>query len=442
MTQQLTVTYRNRCFLVTLASVIAVFSTAHQCRAQTGTLAEPFPAPAPNAALHYQRALLYLSKLDRDELQLLSKPVWEVLPAPVERQSTREISSLLRHARFAIHAAATGSRTAECNFGIDFSELGAAAQLPHVEGMVHLGRLLTLRGASAEAHGEWEGAAIIYFDGLRMGRHLTHQNTLLEALAGIEILRNNYFALARWGVGCPSRPLVARAFGLFESMQGTLVEPSLVLARETSIMSLEFDRLRDAYPNGNWAKLILESFGEEISGKQQDDAKRAIAKCIKLGLPEDVFSSPSAFQEYVSKLQATANRFAESVTACVTLPPKARLERAEALNKKYSRLITLLTSDTLIDPVEIGVLLAEHEAELIVTRLALAISASKKDGMIPKSLQGVADRFGDNIPVNPYSHEPVSYEPLEGGRSFALTIPGLGPLPEVDFNSSAPEEAE
>ena len=37
--------------------------------AQSGTLAVPFAPPAPNGALHYQRALLYLAAIDEDELE-------------------------------------------------------------------------------------------------------------------------------------------------------------------------------------------------------------------------------------------------------------------------------------------------------------------------------------------------------------------------------------
>ena len=99
--------------------------------AQSGTLAEPFPAPAPNAALHYQRALLHLSTLDGAVIEPLAKPIWEVAPATLEENAAREINRLLGRGRFAIQAAATGSRTAQCNFGIDFSGAGAGSQLPH-----------------------------------------------------------------------------------------------------------------------------------------------------------------------------------------------------------------------------------------------------------------------------------------------------------------------
>ena len=56
-------------------------------------------------------------------------------------------------------------------------------------------------------------------------------------------------------------------------------------------------------------------------------------------------------------------------------------------------------TDTLVDPVEISVLVAEHEAELTLARLALAVSASKGEGRFPASLKDLAKmllkpRFG------------------------------------------------
>jgi hypothetical protein len=405
-------------------------------------LAEPFPAHANNAALNYQRALLQLAMLDDSRLEPLSEPIWEALPQPADKGIPREIGSLLSHARFAINSATTATRTAACNFGIDFSDGGAATQLPHVEGMVQLGRLLTLRGALAEAQGEWEEAVIIYFDGLRMGRHLAGQNTLLEALAGVEILRNNYYALASWAARCPARLLVARAFGLLESMQAGLVDPARVIAREASIMALDFERLENAYPDGNWPQLILDSYGEEVTGKAEEDRSRAIAACTERGVPKEVFESIDAFEAYVAKLQATCNRFVESVAACMVLPPKARLKRASALNKKYAKVIPVLSSDTLIDPAEIGKLFAQHEAELALARIALAVSASKSEGKFPKSLESVASRFGGVTPKSPYSGQTVEYQLQDDGSQFSLQIPSLGPLPYVGFNSRPPTPAE
>ena len=121
MTEHLNPARIKRHLPFVVACLLSGLLSAERCAAQNGTLAEPFPAPAPNAALHYQRAMLHLARMDDDQTRLLSKPIWEVLPAPVDKQLPREVNSLLRRGRFAVRSAATGSRTAECNFGIDFA---------------------------------------------------------------------------------------------------------------------------------------------------------------------------------------------------------------------------------------------------------------------------------------------------------------------------------
>ncbi|MGI9473992.1 MAG: hypothetical protein ACR2NZ_20805, partial [Rubripirellula sp.] len=164
---------RLRHRIASILGTVCCLAAVTTSSAQTGTLAEPFPAPSPNAALHYQRALLQLAHLDPAQRKVLTHPIWETATSSEPRQLKR----LLLRSRFAVGSATAGTRLAECNFGVDFSQLGAAAQLPHADGMVHLGRLLTLRAMEAETRGQWEEALIIYFDGIRMGRHLTHQNT-------------------------------------------------------------------------------------------------------------------------------------------------------------------------------------------------------------------------------------------------------------------------
>ena len=68
-----------------IAIVLAGCTIVPRGVAQEGTLAEPFPAPAANAALNYQRAMLHLAHLDYDEARPLEKPIWETLPVPVKK---------------------------------------------------------------------------------------------------------------------------------------------------------------------------------------------------------------------------------------------------------------------------------------------------------------------------------------------------------------------
>lgn len=429
-------------FALGLCCPLLILVVPISVQAQTGTLAEPFPAPAPNAALHYQRGLLQLAALDESQKRILEVPIWEALPDAGGKSVPKDVGSLVYRARYATASATAGSRLTFCDFGTDFRQAGAATQLPHLEGIVQLGRLLTLRGAHAESQGDWETAAIIYFDGLRMGRHLNNQQTLLESLAGIEILRNNYFALARWAVRCPPRPLVARAFGLLEAMQGDLVSPAQIVARESSILALEFRQIEEAFPDGDWAEIILLSVGEGPSGDKKKDETRAIALSMERGVPRSVFDNAKQFREYVNQLSATMHRFTEALSVCMTLPVPARLERAQSLRKKYGSLIRLLTADALLDPVEVGKLFAEHEAELTVARLALAVSANKQNGKFPNELSLIKNRFGGAVPKDPYSGQAVNYTVSDNGQAFSLVIPGKNGLAGVDFNSRSPAPVE
>ena len=175
----------KRLLAVVLVACAVAASLSNPALAQTGTLATPFPTPSPNAALHYLRALMSTSALDEADRKLLQQDIWEVIPGNQPKQGTAgQIKRLLYRARHATGAAGRGSRLEICNFGIDFSEAGGATILPHVQPMVELGRLLTLRGVYAQSQERWDEAAVIYFDVLRMGRHMTRQATLLEAIAG------------------------------------------------------------------------------------------------------------------------------------------------------------------------------------------------------------------------------------------------------------------
>ena len=423
---------------VVLSAVVLTFATAtiSIASAQTGTLSAPFPTPAPNAALHYQQALLYLSNIPSEQRRLLEEPTWAA-----GMKDASQLRKLMLQSRYAVQSATTGTRLAECNFGIDFSEFGAGAQLPHVEGMVELGRLLALRASEAQSRDQWEVALIIYFDGLRMGRHLAHQNTLAETVAGIQILREHYDGLARWATRCPERLLVARAFGLFESIQSSLVDAPQSVAREASILALDFHRLREAYPDGNWAQQILQSYDLPITWDEEKDHKSAIDACVSRGVPKTTFDAEVSFQAYLDKIERTSNRFIESVAACMALSPKARVQRAAAIRKKYATVIPILSGDALIDPVEISIWFSQHDAELTLARIALAIAASRTDNKFPPDLKSIEARFGGLIPPDPYRQLSVQYTTRDNQSAFTLRIPRLGPLPSASFESQSPVPA-
>ena len=438
--------HKNKTVNWALGALVATLWAAYplpHVSAQSGTLADPFAPPSPNAALQYQRALLLMSAIDASDEANLKKPLWEVFPTPSGGDAfPGELKRLLYRARHATHAAAKGSRLQICDFGIDFEDAGAATILPHAAPLVRLGHLLTLRGAYAQSQGKWDEAAVIYFDGLRMGRHLTRQRTLLEAMAGMQILENNYYALARWSVECPKRELVIRAFGLLENMADRLIDPARTVASEATILSQEFKQLRAAYPDGPWGTFILDSLRLAPAETEEANRKTAIAECVKRGVPRQVFADTESFHAYLDRLEAISERFAESAAACMKLSGQARIERGQKLNARYAKLYGALGQQELLDAAEVGALFASHEAKLLLLRCAVAVASQKSDAGFPDDLAKVASGFGGRPPVSPYDESPIDFEVSDDGKSFRLAInearvSGVT-LPLIDFSSAAP----
>lgn len=434
------------CKLLTIISCrttafVLVTALASKVIGQTGTLAEPFAPPSPNAALQYQQGLLYLAAIDDSLKFQLQRPIWELEEEVATDRFDAELKRLLYQGRFAIRNASSGSRLATCDFGIDYREHGAGTPMVHAMPMVELGRLLTLRGAAEQARGDWEQAAVIYFDGLRMGRHMTHQSTVIETLAGLEILRNNYYALARWAVECPEPKMVARARRLLETLAIDMTAPTKTVAGELSVLSQRLVGLNAAYPNGPWAELILEDLGEEIpAGKLNEIRELAKAAAIEEGVPGEAFESVGSFRNYLNRLTEIHTRFSESAAACMTLPTSARISQGFRLYENYTKRVGALGSDVAFNPGELGALFASHDAELALARVALAVCASTNEGRFPADLEEVARLFGGALPTSPYDGSAIGYTVNEEGftlRIEAMTTDHIA-LPAASFESIAP----
>lgn len=384
-----------------------------------------------------------MSALDDADRNLLDQNVWEVIPGgdPAPELVGR-IKRLLYRTRHAADAAGKGSRLESCDFGIDFRDGGSATLLPHVEPMVRLGRMLTLRGAYAQSQGNWEEAAVIYFDGLRLGRHLTHQPTLLEAMAGMQILENNYYALADWAAACPNRDSAGRAFALFEVMAGDLVRPARTLTCETTILAMDFDYLGKIYPDGDWGTAILMSLEAEVGEDEEQNRELAIKACVDAGVPSVVFENVGAFQKYLSGLKEIELRYAESAALCMAMPAEARIKNSQRVYERYRKAVGVIGEAGLLNAAEIGALFAGHEASITVLRVALAVAGSRGEGGFPEQLDAVAGAFGGAVPTSPYDGSDLQYERLDDGKAFRLVlnearVAGIV-LPAVDFSSLVP----
>ena len=239
---------------------------------------------------------------------------------------------------------------------------------------------------------------------------------------------------------------MARAFGLFEVMADDLINPAGTLASETAILAMEFEALGRSFPEGPWGTMILESLGSTPQEDEKENRKQAVAACVKAGVPREVFESVKSFRKYLAELKELELRFAEAAAACMQLPPKARVERGQRLYERYTKAVGAIGRPGLLDPVDVGVMYAGHEAKIAIVRLALAVSAGRSDKGFPQELADVASGFGGDPPASPYDGSPVRYERLDDGKSFRLAIDevrvGKNVLPGVDFTTSTPTDAK
>ena len=351
-----------------------------------------------------------------------------------------KLSDLVHDGRHAINTALFGSRQNEADFGIDYSTHGLGT-MPHITPMLHLGRLMTLAGLYAQSNGEWMEAGKRFFSGVRMGRHMSHQPTLIEALTGVEILENNYYALANWAARCPDDKLVEYAFLHFEMLVPDMVNPAHSLAHEASIIDERCERLKAAFPDGPWAEMMLESLGEFVKAKDQDELeKKAIAMCVKRGIPQAAFSDKAKFDTHVDQVKALWVKCMDETAFSMMLPPVARAARCSQIFDAYRDRLKRLGDEGFPNPAEVGNFFAIHQAEMTMLRVALAVAAERTESGFPASLGDVAKRFGGKLPVSPYDGSALVYQTTNNGNDFSLIVneakAGGATLPKIDFSTA------
>lgn len=416
--------------------VVALFASATLAQE---VFTEPFPAASSNAALHYNSAMLSLSMMDPAGRELLAKPIWQEVRSLSKEELQSKLSNLVHDGRHAINTALFGSRQNDADFGIDYSTHGLGT-MPHIHPMLHLGRLMTLAGLHAQSYEEWMEAGKRFFSGVRIGRHMARQPALIEALTGVEILENNYYALANWAARCPDDKLVEYAFLHFEVLVPDMVNPAHSLAHEASIIDERCERLKAAFPDGPWAEMMLESLGEFVEAQDEGELEeKAIESLVKRGIPKAAFSDKATFDSHVDRVKALWVQCMDETSASMILPPVARAARCSQIFESYRDKLKRLGDEGFPNPSEIGNFFAIHQAEMTMLRVALAVAAERTERGFPASLDDVAMRFGGKVPRSPYDGSALVYQTTNNGNDFALRVKELKAgeltLPKIDFST-------
>lgn len=403
------------------------------------------PSPSSNAALHYQRAILFLAEVDPKQRELLEKSIWEIVNSQTTPEQIDEINALLFASRHAVRSAMVGASQAEADFGTNLRGYVASERLPHVGPMASLAKLLTLHGLQKQAEGDSHRAAEIYLLVVRMGCHMQQQLTLAETLEGEEILETGYHALCNWAVRCSDPDLISSVRAALISLSTEHDSAARALGFEASVLKLALDDLELAYPEGNWAEIILTAV-DVVPTANSPEAMREAAKAavIKRGVPESVFVSEEAFSEHIEKLRAAYSDYYRASLDCFSLPPEAAIRAGQAVFDKFSPRLKALGDPDILNPGQIAAYCAVRQAEQQGADLVLLISAHRENDLFPADLARITEDFGGKLPESPFGSGEVVYTPTGDRKGFELHYPGSEiagiKLPEVAFKFSSSEK--
>lgn len=402
-------------------------------------LRQPLPNGSSNAALHYQRAILFLADVDLKSRKLLEEPIWKIVTPQMTDEQQNAITQLLYGGRHAIRSGMMGSQQNVADFGADPRAYGATLLLPHVEPLQDLANLIALYGMHQQGEENWADAAETFLSVIRMGRHLTEQLTLGESVKGIRILETGYYCLVTWAAHCPDRELIAAARQSLLATGADSVSPLAAMSNEAVIVDLRLTQLQEAYPDGNWPEILLAATNAPLQTESVPDWREfAKSEIIKRGVPESVFESPEQFDDYIEKMRDIYRKFYARTLAALSLPPaQAILEGQKVYSEFSDQLLTIGDPDKL-SPAETATFYATHEAAFRLLNVALALCAQREGDLFPQDLSGLAATFGGQLPVSPINQKPVEYEVSDDRTGFRISFPaakvGDVEFPEVAFD--------
>jgi len=418
--------------------MLSCFAAGSSVRAADGLLELALPPTAPNAALHYQRGLLFLSAVDPAKRELLAPPIWELIGDMPKEGRLDAINDLLFASRHAIRSALIGAEQRHADFGIDPAQYAVANLIPHTYPMVDLHKIVLLYGMQLESAGDWKEAARVYTKALRMGRHMTHQPTLLEALTGVEMLEGAYYTFSMWAVRCPQQSLLEQASLMLNVLAKEMLDPAAVLSHEARILKLQLAKLRQAFPDGPWAEMVLEALDAAIPhASDREMREAALAAAADRGLPAEILRDKQAFDRHVAELESLHLAMARRTAAALTFSGMASVERGQAVYDSFAAKLRAIGDPHVVNPGQIAARFATHDAELMLAKIVVALAAMNNDQGFPKQLDNLAGQFGGKVPRSPYNGSPLRYDLLENGHGFSLAVPevkvGNIDLPRIGF---------
>ncbi|MEO2045256.1 MAG: hypothetical protein ABGX16_01620 [Pirellulales bacterium] len=273
---------------------------------------------------------------------------------------------------------------------------------------------------------------------------MSRQLTLAESIVAVRILETDYHVLADWAVRCPDAALIEQVRSQLVTFSPNSISPAAAIHQDATILQLGLTNLQHAYPNGNWAEMILVAMDAPTATLSPEEMRTTVRSMVlQRGVAKSVFDNKKSFDAHIDKLRTINQQYYQELLACFTLPNSEAIREGEHIHETYAAQLKRLGDPNTLNASQIAAYFAVHQAEHRLTQVVLSLSAHKLDGRFPTDLSTTVADFGGALPACPYHDGPPDYSITNGGTGMRISYPevkiGKVVIPKLEFKYASTE---
>jgi len=403
--------------------------------------------PGNAAALYYRAITMLINKRhlvgDKADKNMIAAADGEWLELPPDKLAHADVTKALRSWSNALAETALGARRRGAQWDLPLKEHGMQTQLPEVQEMRTLARLLALKAKLAIAEKQYDEASEALETMIRLGQHVSESGTLVSSLVGIACDSIAMNEVEFW-IGTPDSP---NLYWALTSLRDPLVDIGAGLESEHYWLgsSLPYiDILSTSVLSADQGRELAHAVGV-LLGMATEGSRMEIVPGFKLPVPPDAMlllpalsTYPGAKRELIARgrpadevermpvvqvvvlswVQSYREQLDEAVAWGHRPYSEARIAIAkleddfDELNRRPSGFFARLLLPAINAARAAGARIDQRLA-LLRTVEALRLYSAAHGGGLPAKLSEVTEV---PIPLDPATGEPFAYE-LSGGTA-------------------------
>jgi|GEM_PF-685157 len=359
------------------------------------------PVPdAENSALVLTQAFALLHKFPTDRTDGVSESMLLEQSRQWSANTRKLVVEYIATNAPALEIAHDAIQRPRCHYAADYS-YGPLTELPHLDGLKHLARIVALRAvieAEEEHPNVWAEDIGLEF---RLAATLNEEPVLISCLVHDSILRMAVQSAERgFNLFSPDGPTYEKLDAMFATADSTNLLPAALIGERAMLI-----------PVFRLSRVEIQHFG-----KTDEDGVSIKEK------PQRFSGKPMTFLWLTGGFERDLNFFLqvmETNIAYAALPPPASLaftNFSEQLIDVAQRRYYILSSLLLPSYANVIVKQATTDANVRLARIALAVERFRlASGILPENLNELVPQFLSAVPVDPFDGQPLRYHRLARG---------------------------